>query len=119
MTRFKKLFLPASGCALIVACASSPAPTKQMADSQSAVRAATELGANSNPEAALHLQLAKDRVDKAQALSRKGDNDSAKRLLEEAKADAELAVTLTREQQAENEAQAAQQRLQSAPKATQ
>jgi hypothetical protein len=117
--RFKNLFLVASSCTLLGACASSPAPTRQLADSQAAVRVASELGSTDVPEAALHVQMAKDRIARAESLSRKGDNDDATRLLEEAKADADLAVALTREQLAENEAQAAQRQLQSAPKPTQ
>jgi hypothetical protein len=86
-----------------------------MAESEAAVRAATELGAKGTPAAAEHLQMAKDRMEKADALSQKGDNAAAKRLLEEAKADAELAVLLTREQQAETNAQSAQHERDSAP----
>jgi len=116
MRWFKKFFLPL-GWAVAAACgSSSEAPTKQLSESEAAVRAATELGAKATPEAALHLQMAKDRMQKADALSKKGDNDSAKALLEEAKADAELAVVLTRAEQATTEASTAQHKLESAPK---
>jgi hypothetical protein len=100
----------------VSACASHEAPTKQLADSEAAVRTATVLGARDTPDAALHLDLAKDRLAKAKSLSARGESDSAKLLLEEAKADAELAVALTREEQAETDARNAQQELRSVPK---
>ena len=104
------------GCALAAACEPRDAPTKQLSESEAAVRAATELGAKGTPDAALHLQMANERLEKAKALDQRGDSESAKRLLEEAKADAELAVVLTRKEQAESDARNARQKLESAAK---
>jgi hypothetical protein len=114
MARFDRFTLLLS-CAFATACASPEAPTKQLAESEAAVRAATELGATDTPKAALHLQMAKDRLGTAKAFDARGEFESAKRLFEEAKADAELAVALTREQQAEADARNAQDKLSSAP----
>src|SRR5690242_10240236 len=80
----------ALGLVFAEACASSEVPAKDLADSEAAVRTATELGAKGTPEAALHLQMAKDRLERAKSLNEKGEGDSAKTMLEEAKADAEL-----------------------------
>jgi len=81
-------------------CASHPPPTQQMADVQSANRGATELGAQENPRAALHLKLAEEQLALARKAAADDDNERAKSLLMRAKADAELAVALTREDSA-------------------
>ncbi len=81
-----------------------PAPTQQMADVQSANRSANELGAQNNPKAQLHLKLAEEQLQKAKVAMEHDDNKSAERLLTRAKADAELAVALTREDNAKAEA---------------
>src|SRR6201999_1066044 len=45
--------------ALAVGCAASyPAPTQHMADAEAATRSASEIGANVDPQAQLHLKLA-------------------------------------------------------------
>jgi hypothetical protein len=91
--------LSALGCA-----GSYPPPTQQMADVQAANRSATELGAQNNPKAQLHLKLAEEQMNQAKAAMEKDDNKSADGLLMRAKADAELAVALTRQDNATNEA---------------
>lgn len=91
----------ASGCAHTV-------PEYATESSASAIRTAEEVGAPAVPKAALHLQLAKEEFDKAKALFTEGKQDEARSLLERAAADAELAVTLARE---DAEAQAARDAL--------
>jgi hypothetical protein len=93
-------------------CGSSEVPAKQMAESEAAIRAASEVGAQDNPQAALHLKLAKDRYAQAQALSKQGDQDAAKMSLEKAEADADLALSLTRKEQAAAKADQAKRQLQ-------
>jgi len=79
-------------------CASSPAPTTdRMASATSAVRSARELGASSVPDAALHVKLAEEQIQKANKLVEEGENERADVLLQRAAADAEVAVALTRE----------------------
>ncbi len=90
---------------LALGCAGNyPPPTQQMADVQSANRSANELGAQNNPRAQLHLKLAEDQLLQAKAAMDHDDNRAADRLLTRAKADAELAVALTREDNAKTEA---------------
>lgn len=95
-------------CALACGCGISYAiPSQQLADAQSAERSAAELGAASNPNAQLHLQMAHEQIVKAKAEIRDGDNESATRMLSRARSDAELAIALAREATANNEAQKA------------
>jgi hypothetical protein len=82
--------------ALSVACGSASTPTARLADAQSAVRAADEIGAERHPRAALHLKLARDQIAKARGAIAEGEDSEAARLLERAEADAELAVALAR-----------------------
>ena len=80
--------------------ASYPPPTQQMADVQSADRSAIELGAQKNPRAQLHLKLAEEQLALAKTAVEDDDNEGAGSLLARAKADAELAIALTREDSA-------------------
>ena len=88
-----------SGCA-----GSAPPPTQQMADVQAANRSATELGAQKNPKAQLHLKLAEEQMKQAQTAMKNDDNEIADSLLMRAKADAELAIAVTRADHARMEA---------------
>jgi hypothetical protein len=81
-----------------------PPPTQQMADVQAANRSANELGAQNNPKAQLDLKLAEEQMQQAKKAMNDDDNQAAERLLTRAKADAELAVALTREDNARVEA---------------
>jgi hypothetical protein len=78
-------------------CASSPAPTEQLASAEASVRAANELGAASVPRAKLHLKLAQAQVTQARKLTEDGEMERASVVLTRARADAELAVALVRE----------------------
>lgn len=82
------LILFASGCATTQALR-----TETYA---AALRAAEELGATKVPEAALHLQLAKEAMVAATALNTEGATEEAISLLQRAEADAELALALSR-----------------------
>jgi hypothetical protein len=80
------------------ACGGSiPPPTQRMADAQSAERSARELGANRIPSAQLALKLAQDQIADAKNAMADDENERADSLLIRAKADAELALALTRE----------------------
>lgn len=89
---------------LAVGCASLPAPTERMASSEAAVRGAREVGAEKVPPASLELRLAEEGIAQAKQLMAQGDNERAERLLQRAQADAELALSLAREDHARNEA---------------
>ncbi len=90
------------------ACGSSfQPPTDRLAASEAAVRSAKELGAQDDPQAALHVRLADEQVATARNLMRDGENRRADVVLQRAKADAELAVMLTREKTAKTDAERA------------
>jgi hypothetical protein len=89
----------ALGCA-----GNHPAPNDQMAEVLAANRSANELGAQKNPKAQLHIKLAEDQVAQAKAAMAEDDNERADSLLIRAKADAELAIALTREENAQTQA---------------
>ena len=91
-----------------VGCATTPLRTNE---STSAIRAAEEVGASDVPRAALHLQLAKESLEKATQLSKSGDSEKARSLLMRAEADAELAVVLAREESVKQEATKAVERV--------
>jgi hypothetical protein len=90
----------------LAGCASAPVPADRLASAQAGIRAAAEVGAEGVPEAALHLKMARDQVAQATALNRDGETDRAAMVLARAEADAELALTLTRESAARAEASA-------------
>lgn len=79
---------------------SMPEPKQPLADAEAASRSAQEVGANSQPTARLHAKLADEQINKAKALIANGDNDEATYVLLRARADAELALALAREQAA-------------------
>jgi hypothetical protein len=89
----------------LVACASTPAPHEREASSEASIRAANEVGAAQVPQAALHLKLAQEQLEKAKAQMKDGDNNDAAYTLLRAQADAELALSLARENKTRTEAQ--------------
>ena len=86
-------------------------PQARLTASQAALRAAETVGADKVPPAALHLQLAREQIEKAEALVKVGDNCGADRLLQRAEADAELAVALAQEAPLRDQAQQALDKL--------
>jgi hypothetical protein len=97
----------AIGATLIgMGCASAPAPTEQLASAEASVRAAHELGADSVPRAQLHLKLAQEQVTQARKLAQDGEQERANLVLTRARADAELALALTREATAHKDLEA-------------
>jgi hypothetical protein len=89
----------------LMGCASYPAPEQHMADSAAALRGAEEVGAANQPQAALNLKLAQEELARAKALMNDGNNEQADFMTLRSKADAELALTLAREDVAKNRAQ--------------
>jgi len=79
--------------------------------STSGIRAAEEVGAAQVPRAALHLQLAKEELDRARKLNADGDKNEGASMLLRAQVDAELAVALSRENTERTEANAAVARV--------
>ena len=106
-----RLLIPIAALALQGACGTTnvvnAVPSLGAEDSAGAIRAAEEVGAAHNPEAALHLQLAKEQFEHARKLTSAEDRPLATRLLLRARADADLSLALTREGTSKVEAQAA------------
>lgn len=91
------------GALCAVSCAQHPAPTKQVANSLAAVRGAEEAGGEQVPEAALHMQLAREQVNQAQTLMEHDQNKRAEDKAMRAGTDAELAIAIAHEKQAKAE----------------
>lgn len=99
-------FAMACGLTLTVsACGGGTPPSESPAEA--AVRAAEVGGAADNPKAALHLKYARDQVDAAKKLIDEEEYEKASALLSRAEVDAELALALSRVENARAEAQAA------------
>lgn len=97
--------------ALVSACGSSAAMPPATAETQSRISAAEAVGAQREPAAALHLKLARDQLAAARQEARDGDEEEARLLVDRADVDAELALVLTREAEARDRAQQAEQRV--------
>lgn len=96
--------LLAMGCvlALAAACASTPAPTEQMAVSQSAIANAVSAG---GPEyAAVEMRSAQDKMDRANRAMAKEEYDAARTLAEQAQNDARLAEKMAQSAKAQKAA---------------
>ena len=83
--------LLAGGCG-----GSFPTPSERLAQAESASRGAKELGADGEPNAALHLKMASDQIKQAKDLMEHGDNKRADALLVRAQADGELALQMAK-----------------------
>lgn len=75
----------------LCACSGTPAPTAEIAVSKTALQSATNAGASEF--APVELKTAQDKIDKADKAMTKKDYEEARRLSEEAAADAKLAET--------------------------
>ena len=73
----------------LAGCASTPAPTEQMAVSKSAIANAASAGGGEY--ASIEMRSAQDKMDRANAALAKEDFESARWLAEEAQVDARLA----------------------------
>ena len=101
-----------AGALFLVACGSSlPPPSDRLASAEAAARSARELGAEREPKAQLHLQLASEQIEQAKKLMADGDNQRADLVLQRANADAELSVMLAKENNARSEADQAQEKV--------
>jgi len=88
--------------ALVAGCASTPAPTEQMAVSKAAIANAVSAG---GPEyAAVEMKSAQDKMDRANRAMSKEDYDVARSLAVEAQADARLAEKMAQSGKAQKAA---------------
>jgi hypothetical protein len=112
MTYSKTIISVASITALcLAACGSAALPIDKLTDAKSTVRAAQEAGAQSTPQAQLHLKMANDELASAQKAIDENDGDRARLLLNQAQADADLSLTLARGSADKQAAQAAQAKI--------
>ena len=94
------------------ACGGAQLNQARVAEVQSSVRAAEAVGANEQPKAALHLQLARDEMAEARRRADDGDEEDAALLLERARVDAELAMQLAKTEHEQEKARQAWQKIQ-------
>ena len=92
---------------LIAGCASTPAPTEQMAVSRAAVINASSAGANEF--APLQLRSATEKMDAAERAMTEKDYARARQLAEQAQIDAQLAAATARSAKAKKAADALQE----------
>ncbi len=97
--------------AFVTACGGSAVPLDKLTDAKATVRAAQEAGAESTPQAALHLKMANDELASAQKSSDDKDNDRAVLLLNQAQSDADLSLALARGTAEKQQAQQAQAKI--------
>jgi hypothetical protein len=90
--------------ALLTACGGAAVPQESLTAAKASVAGAEVGGAAAEPKAALHLKLAKEQIAKAESLIADGDNEEAARIIDRAEVDAELALALAKEVNAEKQA---------------
>ena len=105
MLSTKSLFL--STALLFSACATTPAPTEQMAISRAAVNNATSAGGNEY--APIQLKSAMVKMDAAERAMTEKDYVHARQLAEQAQVDAQLAEATARSAKAQQAADALQE----------
>jgi hypothetical protein len=107
--RVFKLWIPT--LTVLCACGGAELNQTRATDVRAAVLAAEQVGANDQPKAALHLQLAKEQIVSAQRLAADGDQNTSNLLLERAKVDAELALQLARTEREQANAREAWEKI--------
>jgi len=93
------------------ACGSFAPPNEKLTEAEAAVRSAREVGAPEVPRASLHLRLAEEQLDKARNLMAREEFQRADLALTRAKADAELAIAVSKGFEVEAETKAAQDKV--------
>jgi hypothetical protein len=78
---------------LLPGCSSTPVPEAEIAGARAALVSAENQGAT--PYAPVEMDRARDKLRRAEQAMKKKDDNEAKRLADEAQADAELAQALT------------------------
>jgi hypothetical protein len=84
---------------LLPGCSSTPVPEAEIAGARAALVSAENQG--STPYAPVEMDRARDKLRRAEQAMQKEDYNEAKRLADEAQADAELAQALTGKSEAE------------------
>ncbi len=93
------------GAALLAGgCASKQLPQQQLLDTNAAIDTAKEVDDGQTAAVDLHIKLAQDQLEIARKMLDEGEEERAKRMLDRAQADAEVALAKARA--AENKAAA-------------
>jgi len=95
----------------LAACGGAELNQTRATNVQASVIAAEKVGANEQPKAALHLQLAKEQIESAKRLAADGDQLNSDLMLERARVDAELAMQLARTEHEEENARQAWEKI--------
>lgn len=83
------------------------------AEATAAIAAAETAATKDDPQASLHIKLARDQLQEAKQLMKQDEIEKARLVLERATADAELALMLARKSDAEQKAERARQQVES------
>lgn len=89
---------------LATGCAAQQLPQQQLLDTNAALDSAQEIDAGETPTVDLHIKFAEDQLTLAKSLIEDGKEEEAKRMLDRAQADAELALAKARTQRSRNSA---------------
>lgn len=96
-SQFRMFAMAVTMAVVVIAIAAGCAKTVPLRTeaSTSGIHAAEAVGAAKVPQAALHLQLAREELERAKELAAKGEKHRAASMLSRAEVDAELAVALS------------------------
>ncbi len=110
--RFLSVFAAVATASIIAGCGGSvPPPNDKAIKTEGAIRAASEVGARSEPGAKLYLKNAEDGLQTGKGYMAEGQNDEAGLVLDGARADAELAIALTKESASRKQALEANEKV--------
>src|SRR5262245_6148250 len=99
-------------CAALLACAAPTAPVHEIGKAESEVKSA-EQEKNTQEAAGLEMTLAREKLERAKAALRDGDEEKSERLAEEAAVDAELARVKAQSESAQSAALELERSIQS------
>jgi hypothetical protein len=108
MTRSTLLLLPITAS---LACAGGTLPPAQSAQVQAEIKAAETVRVADDPKSALHIKLAKDQYAQAEREAKNGNEEEASLILSRAAADAQLAVALSKNIEAQRKSDLAVAKL--------
>jgi hypothetical protein len=89
---------------LAFGCGGAQLKEQKVEDVNAAMRAATEVGAEDEPQAALYLHLAQEQTQQAKDLAAKGETKKAAHAIDRAQVDADLALQLAQTERQKTEA---------------
>lgn len=96
---------------MLAGCATENVGNIQTENSVAAISSAESIGADKVPQAALHLQMAKEEADRGKNMMANGEKEKANSMLLRAEADANLAIAESHHEQARIEAGQALERV--------